>query len=96
MSVYIVIEPKEVSDKQKYGEYVQKVPQIIEKFGGKFLSRGGQVMVISGDWNPARLVIIEFSSMDKLQAWWHSPEYRKIAPLREQSAKVNAVVVEGI
>jgi uncharacterized protein (DUF1330 family) len=34
--------------------------------------------------------------MDKYEAWWNSPEYRAVAPLREKSARVNAVVVEGL
>jgi uncharacterized protein (DUF1330 family) len=96
MSVYMIIEAKEVMNKQKYAEYVQKVPPTIEKFGGKYLARGGQVTVFSGDWKPARLIIVEFASMEKFNAWWHSPEYRAIAPLREQGAKTNAIIVEGI
>jgi uncharacterized protein (DUF1330 family) len=95
MSVYMIVEAKEVMDKQKYGEYISKVPRTIEQFGGRYLARGGKVEVIAGDWNPARLIIVEFDSMDKFQAWWHSPDYRKVALLREQGAKTNAVVIEG-
>jgi uncharacterized protein (DUF1330 family) len=96
MSVYMIVEAKEVFDKQMYGEYIRNVPQTIEKFGGRYLARGGQITVVSGDWNPDRLIIVEFDSMDKFQAWWNSPEYRKISRLREQGAKTNAIVVEGI
>lgn len=95
MPVYMVIEAKEVMDKNKYIEYIKQVPPIVEKFGGKYLARGGKVTVVSGDWNPARVIIIEFASTDKFNAWWNSPEYRLVAPLREQSAKVNAVIIEG-
>jgi uncharacterized protein (DUF1330 family) len=91
----MIVEAKEVTDKTKYGEYIRQVPRTIEKFDGRYLARGGQVTVVSGDWNPNRLIIVEFASMDKFQAWWRSPEYRAVAPLREQSAKVNAIVVEG-
>ncbi len=96
MSVYMIIEAKEVMNKQKYGEYIQKVPPIIEKFGGKYLARGGYVTVVSGDWNPARLIVVEFASMEKFNEWWRSPEYQAVAPLREKGAKTNAVIVEGI
>ncbi|PKL47643.1 MAG: DUF1330 domain-containing protein [Planctomycetes bacterium HGW-Planctomycetes-1] len=96
MSVYMIVEAKEVLDKQKYGEYISKVPQIIEQFGGKYIVRGGKVSAVEGNWNPARLIIVEFESMDKFKQWWNSPEYRKIAPIREQSAKMNAIVVEGV
>ncbi len=52
--------------------------------------------MLSGDWNPNRLIIVKFESMDKFNAWWNSPEYRAVAPLREQAAKTNAIIVEGI
>jgi uncharacterized protein (DUF1330 family) len=91
----MIVEAKEVMAKEKYGEYIRKAPQTIEKFGGKYLARGGNVRVLSGEWNPTRVIIVEFDSMDRFQAWWSSPEYRAIAPLREKATKTNAIVVEG-
>jgi uncharacterized protein (DUF1330 family) len=95
MPVYMIVEAKEVLNKEMYGEYIQKVPQTIERFGGKYLVRGGQTIVMAGDWAPDRLIIVEFESMEKFRAWWNSPEYLAVAPLREQSARTNAVVVDG-
>ena len=95
MPVYMIIETKEVWDQEKYGEYIKKVPPTIARFGGRYLARGGKVLVAAGDWDPARVIIVEFSSMEKYQAWWNSAEYRAIAPLREQAAKTNAIIVEG-
>lgn len=96
MSVYMIVEVKEVMDKERYGEYVRKVPHTVAKFGGKYLARGGQAKTVSGKWNPARIIIVEFASMDKFNAWWNSPEYQALAPLREQSADTAAIVVEGV
>jgi len=95
MSVYMIVEAKEILDREKYGEYIQKVPETVARFGGTYLARGGEVTVIAGDWSPARLILIEFESVDRFQAWFNSPEYREVAPLREASAKVNAIVIEG-
>ncbi len=95
MAVYMIVEAKEVMDKEKYGEYIKRVPQTIEKFGGEYLARGGKVKVVSGDWNPERVIIVKFDSMERFQAWWNSPEYRAVAPLREQATKTNAIVIEG-
>ncbi|MDD3905474.1 MAG: DUF1330 domain-containing protein [Candidatus Omnitrophica bacterium] len=96
MSVYMIVEAKEVMDKNKYGEYIKKVPQTIDKFDGEYLARGGKVTVASGDWDPARIIMVRFESMEKFNAWWNSPEYRVIAPLREESTRTNAIVVEGV
>ncbi len=68
MAVYMIVEAKGVKDKEGYSEYIRKVPQTIEKYGGKYLARGGRVSVVSGDWNPQRLIIVEFASMDKFRA----------------------------
>ncbi|MDD5022260.1 MAG: DUF1330 domain-containing protein [Endomicrobiaceae bacterium] len=96
MSVYFIVEIKEIYDKEKYMQYVQKVPAIVEKFGGKYIVRGGKTTAVSGDWNPLRLIVIDFESIDKFNAWWKSSEYRAVVHLREESAKTNAVVIEGI
>lgn len=96
MAVYFIVEIKEVYDKEKYMQYVAKVPPIVEKFGGKYLIRGGKTTAISGDWNPLRLIVIEFESMDKFRLWWDSAEYREVGPLREQSAKTNAIITDGV
>ena len=92
----MIVEAKEVADQKGYEKYVRKVPATIKKFGGKYFARGGQVTVVSGDWKPARIIIVRFDSLKKFKAWWNSPDYRAIAPLREQSTKTNAIVVEGI
>lgn len=96
MAVYLIVEVKEIFNKEKYAQYIQDVPLTIEKFGGRYLSRGAEVKVISGLWHPARLIIVEFDSMDQFNAWWNSPEYKILAPLREQGAKTDAIVVEGV
>lgn len=94
MPVYLIVEIKLVTDIEKYSEYMRKVPQIIKKFGGRYLFRGGKVRVVSGNWNPSRLIIVEFDSLEGFQGWWNSPEYREIASLREEAARTNAIVVE--
>ena len=96
MPVYMIVDVRKIRDKQKYAEYVRKVPATLRRFGGRYLARGGKTFAASGDWRPGRLVIVEFPSMQKFRAWWNSPRYRKIAPLREQSAQTNAVVAKGI
>jgi len=60
------------------------------------LVRGGRVTPISGDWNPERIVIVEFDDMDQLQKCMFSPEYTEIAPIREEAAISKVIVVEGI
>jgi uncharacterized protein (DUF1330 family) len=78
-----------------YDNYRQHTSGTLGKFGGKFIVRGGQAQVIEGNWQPVRLVIIEFPSTEALQAWYHSPEYQAIVAGRHDGAHSDVVMVEG-
>ncbi len=94
MSAYMILEI-EVVDAETYGEYVQQAPATVEQYGGRYLVRGGAITVLAGGWDPQRIVVIEFPTMEGFQEWLTSPEYSAIAPLREQATKGKAIVVEG-
>lgn len=85
----------EVLQPETYARYVQQVAAVVRQHGGRYLVRGGKVLGIGGDWNPGRLVVIEFDSLENLQSCFGSDEYRQIAPLREQATRSKAVIVEG-
>jgi uncharacterized protein (DUF1330 family) len=86
----------EVKDERVYAEYVKKVRAVVEGHGGRYLVRGGKVSPLSGDWDPERVIIIEFEAMEQVQRCFGSPEYLELAPLRERSAVSKAVVVDGV
>ena len=94
MAVYMIIDVR-VKDRDMYCEYVQKVRSIVDTHGGRYLVRGGQVTPISSNWKPERMVIIEFESLEAVSQCFGSEEYKKLAPLREQSTLTKAIVVEG-
>jgi len=91
--LYLIIEI-EILDRDVYARYVQQAPEIVRKYGGKYLIRGGRVTPLAGDWNPERIVVIEFAGKADLQRWLNSPEYGEIAPLRKQSTVSRAIIVE--
>jgi uncharacterized protein (DUF1330 family) len=88
MKAYLIADI-EVHNPEMYGRYIQAARPII-------LVRGGRTVPFAGDWSPARLLIIEFESMDRLQACFGSPEYLRIAPLRENSTRSRGVMAEGL
>jgi uncharacterized protein (DUF1330 family) len=94
MAVYMLIEIA-VKDSEMYIRYIEKVLEIVERHGGRYLVRGGQVTPLSGNWNPERIVLIEFGNMEQLQRCFQSPEYLELAPLREQSTTSRSIVAEG-
>ena len=95
MMVYQVID-LDVHDPGLYAGYVARVADIVQRYGGRYLVRGGQVISLGGDWHPKRLVIIEFESLERLQQCYASSEYQTIAHLREQSSQSKAIIVEGV
>ncbi|HII93429.1 MAG TPA: DUF1330 domain-containing protein [Methanosarcina sp.] len=94
MPVYMIIEIK-VMDYELYTKYVEKVPEIIKKYGGRYLVRGGKVLPMFGNWNPERIVIIEFETEEQVRDCFNSTEYLKVAPLRENSTITKSVIVNG-
>jgi uncharacterized protein (DUF1330 family) len=94
MPVYLIIDIT-VIDQDVYEEYVERVPAVVEQYGGRYLVRGGEVAVLTGDWQPERIVVVEFDSSEQVQEFYASPEYQALAPLREQSTNSRAILVEG-
>jgi uncharacterized protein (DUF1330 family) len=94
MPAYLVANTH-ITDHARYDEYKRRVAPLIAKHGGRFLVRGGAHTVLEGAWQPSRLVVIEFPSMDALRAWYDSDEYAPLISLRQQAATGDLVAVEG-
>jgi len=95
MAAYLVADI-EVTDAEGYQEYRRTVGASIAAFGGRFLARGGPVEVLEGDWSPKRLVIVEFPSMERLRAWYDSPEYAPALALRKRASISRLLMTEGV
>jgi len=78
-----------------YGEYMQKVPLTVKKFGGRYLVRGGKITTLSGEWHPERVILLEFDGMEEARNWLTSREYAEVAPLRENSTITNSILIES-
>ena len=94
MPVYIILEIT-VVDQGLYEQYVAQVPAVVEQYRGRYLVRGGEVVALSGDWQPERVVVLEFESSDQAQDYLTSTEYLALAPLREKSISSRAIIVPG-
>jgi len=95
MSAYIVVEI-DVFDTAKFDIYRQQVPATIEKYGGRYIVRGGKVETLEGDWCPKRFVVLEFPSAESAKAWWNSVEYAKPKALRQACAHSQMILVDGV
>lgn len=94
MSAYVVIRIK-ADDPALLKDYQKVAPSIIEKYNGRFLARGGEVVSLEGPEETRRIVIIEFPSLDDAKRFYHSDEYTNAIELRKGIATAEIIAVNG-
>jgi len=94
MAAYLIANV-DVKDAATFEDYRTQVPATIAKHGGRYLVRGGRVERLEGTWNPTRLVVLEFPSMEQARRWYDSEDYRGPKALRMKCTLTDAVFVEG-
>lgn len=94
MKAYVIVQ-ETIHDQTMFDAYRKDVMATIVEFGGQFVVRGGQLTVVEGEWPHERTVVVEFPSRDDAEAWYASPAYQKVLPLRLKSSTCNLVIVDG-
>jgi uncharacterized protein (DUF1330 family) len=92
---YVIVET-DVTDPEQYEHYKAASPAPIAASGGRFLVRGGEFVVLEGDWHPSRLVMLEFDDLEAAKRWYESAAYQEAKKLREGAADFRAVAVQGV
>jgi uncharacterized protein (DUF1330 family) len=95
MSAYVVVDI-DITDPVTYEEYKRLAPPSIAQYGGRYIARGGSTEVLEGDWQPSRLVILEFANVEQAKAWWSSSEYAEAKAMRQRSSTTKMVLLEGL
>ena len=86
----------EITDPTGYEEYRKLVAPVLQKYGGRFLARGGKIHYLEGEWRPKRVVVVEFDSVDKAKAFNDAPEYAQAKAMRHRTSVSSVIVVEGL
>ena len=84
-----------IKDQARYPDYLAANKKAFDKFGGKFIIRGGQHEVAKGT-SRQRHVVLEFDSYEVAKACFHSPEYQAALRIFETCAESDLVIVEGV
>ena len=95
MPAYIIVET-DIHDAEQYELYKQAAPAAVSAGGGRFIARGGELAVLEGEWQPKRLVLLEFPDLEAAKRFYDSPEYQEAKRLREGAASFNMVAVQGL
>lgn len=95
MAAYAVFDV-EIRDAARYGEFMARVKPALEAAGGKYLARGGPFKVYEGDWQPRRIVILEFPSVEAFEDFYYGPVYQGLKAIRDECSSARLVTVAGI
>jgi uncharacterized protein (DUF1330 family) len=95
MPAYWVARSK-INDPVEYKKYTDRVPGILQRYGGKVLARGGRFKILEGPQKFGRFVVIEFATLEQAVACHESKEYQEAAAFRKSGGgEVELVIVEG-
>ena len=95
MSAYLIADI-DLHDADRYKIYVENVPALIKKHGGRYRVRGGQSEVLEGNWSPSRLVVLEFPDRTAALAFYNDQGYEPYKALRQSISTGSVVIVEGV
>jgi uncharacterized protein (DUF1330 family) len=95
MPAYVIAAVNDAWDQEKLAEYRERNTDVVAEHGGRFVARGGAQELLEGEWEPKRIVIIEFPDMDAARNWYHCDAYAPLRELRRSASVTDIVVVEG-
>ncbi|GAA3710672.1 DUF1330 domain-containing protein [Nonomuraea antimicrobica] len=95
MTAYVIAHLQDAAPHPEVAEYMERLPTTFEPYGGRYLVHVAQHEVKEGRW-PGAVVMLGFPDLARARAWWDSPEYREIAPLRSRHIEGDIILVEGV
>ena len=95
MAAYVIVET-DVTDPERYERYRAAATEAVVAAGGRYVVRGGALDVLEGDWEPSRLVVLEFDDLAAARRWYDSEGYRQARQLRQGAARLRVVAVQGL
>jgi uncharacterized protein (DUF1330 family) len=95
MPAYVIVNI-DVFDPEGYLKYKDIATPTVPLYGGRYIVRGGENGILEGDWQPKRVVVLEFPTLERAKAWWNSPEYTPAKEIRQRTAHTQMIFVEGV
>lgn len=96
MVAYLVVDSR-LTDPELYEQYKLQAKPIVEKYGGEYLARGGQLSIKEDDlWSPTRMVLIRFASSEHAETFYQSAEYQRVLGISKQSAERTVFILDGM
>ncbi len=94
MTAYLVASI-DVTDPEEYQKYASQTQATVEKYGGRYIVKGGDVETLEGT-PAARYAIMEFPDAEAVRRWYDSPEYQALKPIRQRASDGALCIVPGV
>ena len=95
-AAYLIVDMK-ISDPEQYKQYMAAAPAAVAAYGGEYVVRGGPFEVMEGQWQPARIALLKFPSLEQAKTFYNSETYKSVRSKRAGATEFfNAVLVEGV
>ena len=95
MNAYIIVDVK-ITDPPRYEDYKKLTPGTLTPFEGTFIVRGAPAETLEGDWQPGRIVVLKFPSLQLAKSWWSSDSYAPAKAIRQAASITRMIMVEGV
>jgi uncharacterized protein (DUF1330 family) len=94
MPAYVIFDV-DIRDPDRYQDFMKQVKPALEEAGARYLARGGAHKVYEGDWNPRRIVLLEFPSVAAWESFYYGPVYQGVKSIRDECSSARLVSVQG-
>jgi uncharacterized protein (DUF1330 family) len=95
MPAYVIFDV-DIRDAKKYQEFMAAVKPALEAAGARYLVRGGAHKVYEGDWEPRRIVLLEFPTFEQWEGFYYGQTYQSLKAVRDACSSARLVGVEGL
>ncbi|KAA3448250.1 DUF1330 domain-containing protein [Mesorhizobium sp. SARCC-RB16n] len=95
MPAYIISDVT-IRNEVAFQTYRSRAAASIERYGGRYLVRGGQVETLEGEWHPGPLIVVEFPDVERARRWYASAEYAAALDVRDAALSRHLILVDGI
>ncbi|MBO1415074.1 DUF1330 domain-containing protein [Streptomyces sp. FH025] len=96
MTAYVMAQIHSAEFGPDLAEYLERIDATLDPFDGRFLIHCGKFETLEGSWGEVGSVLIEFPDYERARAWYDSPAYQEILPLRTRNMVADGIVVEGV
>ncbi len=93
MSYYFIANIK-IQDEKEYQKYIEKADEVFSKYKGEYISVDNNPIVLEGNWDYTRTVLIKFTSKEDFDNWYNSSEYQNILKHRLKAAICDTILIK--